>query len=84
MSKLGEITEGFGNLAKKKIGFSDEQVEATCQERMAICNSCENKTPSEKCGLCGCYLAAKTRSMGSECPDKKWLKKDLPSITTES
>lgn len=84
MSKLEEIADGYGNLAKKIVGFSSEEVEKTCQQRMAVCNSCENKTTTDRCGLCGCVLAAKTRSMGSECPDKRWLKKDLPTTTIES
>lgn len=58
---------------KNHIQGSQEELSAT---RMEICNSCEHKKPSEiigdRCGLCGCVLKFKTKSVDSTCPDGKW------------
>jgi hypothetical protein len=69
-----KITEGIKNTLLK-----DKFVEEVHEERMAICNSCTDKSTkcipgvSECCGLCGCSLAFKTRSLSSRCPANKWL-----------
>lgn len=67
------ILEGFTNVGKEMIGMADEEVESVAAERLAICHRCpflsENK---KRCDSCGCILAAKTRSMESECPEEKW------------
>lgn len=43
--------------------------------RMAICRACEHFQPTlTQCGLCGCFLEAKTRLVNYHCPeeDPKW------------
>ena len=71
--KKKEIFDGLANLTAEAIGMADEEVEKVAAERLAICHGCpfisENK---KRCESCGCILAAKTRSMDSECPEEKW------------
>jgi len=70
MGKLEEILSGWKNLIKK-----DPLVEIEAKRRAKICSDCPSarvKVGVLKCNECGCPLAAKTRSMGSECPLKKW------------
>lgn len=71
MSQIKEIFDGFKNLIFK----DDEKVEALAETRMKICFECTIRTDS-KCdrdkGGCGCYIKAKIRSVGSQCPLKKW------------
>ena len=80
MSKLNNIwqnrkliLEGIGNtLVKRKI------IEEIAKERKEICLSCPNlnqgcnKISGDCCGVCGCMIDFKTRSMKSSCPQSKW------------
>ncbi len=75
MSNTREIIDGYTNLAKAVFGVDDKFVEDMHKERIAHCNSCRHKTAGGRCDLCGCLLEAKTRSMGSKCPDGKWHEK---------
>jgi hydrogenase maturation factor HypF (carbamoyltransferase family) len=62
------------------------------QERLAICNACEehsfnkkdNKSlrPDAHCVECGCTLSAKTKCLTCECPLKKWGAQSLPDEHT--
>lgn len=74
MSKAGEIVEGWTNLVFKK-----EAVERIAKSRINICNTCphhsklhETTRIDDHCTACGCPLAAKTRSLQSECPKGLW------------
>lgn len=76
MGKAKEILEGWANLVIKK-----DFVEVVAQYRLDICNKCEynskrhkSNRPDVHCTKCGCTLAAKVRSMESECPIAKWPK----------
>tara|TARA_R100000541_G_scaffold13823_2_gene23182 strand:- start:6989 stop:7210 length:222 start_codon:yes stop_codon:yes gene_type:complete len=73
MSSIFEqIVNGYSNLVKSKLGISSEKDEEVFIARREICNACPEKTALDRCGICGCPLAAKTRSLVSNCPDKKW------------
>jgi len=57
----------------------NDSVEEVARKRMEICNGCQwhsskmlTKRPDVHCTKCGCTLAAKTRSLESSCPLKKW------------
>jgi hypothetical protein len=72
-----QILEGITNSL-----IRDEFVEDVAKARLEVCDGCPNKDiegtkcvmPGSKpcCGLCGCSLTFKTRSLSSECPDGKW------------
>lgn len=75
-----QIYEGIKNKVFKK-----EHVEDIAARRLRTCESCPHidkdgskcAVPGTKpcCGLCGCSLALKTRSLSSECADeenKRW------------
>jgi hypothetical protein len=79
MSKLNDIwenrkliLEGVGNfVAKNKV------VEEIAKERAAVCKSCPSlnvgcKSVSDCCGICGCNIGLKTRSLKASCPQQKW------------
>ncbi len=73
-NKIKEIGEGYLNLVIK-----DDVVEQVSALRMKVCGECihistKHKTirPDVHCTICKCPLAAKTRSMGSECPEGFW------------
>jgi hypothetical protein len=73
----GEILEGIKNNVFKK-----EHVEEIATERYSACQKCDKLDlegteclvpgTSPCCGECGCSLQLKLRSLGSECPLKKW------------
>ena len=76
------ILEGIKNNLFKK-----EHIELVAQDRMKKCSSCPHlNNTGEKClvpgtqpccGLCGCKLSWKLRSLSEECPDpenKRWEK----------
>ena len=65
-SKVSEIFNGWKNVV-----FPNEHVEKIAKARASICGQCEHNVKS-RCMKCGCPLIAKTRSMQSHCPLKKW------------
>lgn len=73
MNKAKEIVSGYTNLVKSSLNLTTEQEEELFNARTEICNVCENSVDNI-CKLCGCVLAAKTKSLYSSCPDnpKKW------------
>lgn len=62
-------------IEKSKIIIKDISLidETHANARLEICLSCEhyNKIIGN-CKLCGCFVKAKTKIKGSECPIKKW------------
>ncbi len=67
------IIDGFKNLAKEKLNVADPEIEDMAAKRMSICELCEHlRRDSGRCGECGCILAAKTRTVHSQCPIEKW------------
>lgn len=66
--KLGEIYSGWANLI-----FPNKEVEELAKQRAEHCSRCEHNV-NNTCSLCGCPLAAKTRSTKetNKCPIGKW------------
>ena len=72
-----QIFEGLRNSV-----FRKESVEAIASDRMEICNTCphidkkgskcEVPLTGPCCGLCGCSLKLKTRSLAAACDDARW------------
>lgn len=48
--------------------FTSQQV---VQERVAVCKFCEHRALS-MCTRCGCFIPAKVRFAGSNCPEGLW------------
>ena len=65
-NKISEIFNGWKNVV-----FPNEHVENIAKARASICAGCEYNIKN-RCKKCGCPLIAKTRSMESHCPLKKW------------
>jgi len=42
-------------------------------QRMAVCNSCPNKTAIGTCAICLCPLITKTKVLEEACPADKWI-----------
>ena len=88
---LGQIYEGWKN---HLLPEENEKafLQYVSQERLAICNACEehsfnkkdNKSlrPDAHCVECGCTLSAKTKCLTCECPLKKWGAQSLPDEHT--
>lgn len=69
-----EIYPGWKNLV-----FRDPEIEKIALRRIEVCHGCEklnravwHKKYGRKCGVCGCPVEAKVRSMSSKCPIDKW------------
>jgi len=57
--------------------FKTDKVEKIAKRRMKVCNKCRYKVVKEgklKCGICGCPLEKKVRSMrkSNRCPKGLW------------
>lgn len=65
-SKFQRIKEGWANLI-----FENAEVEKIAEKRAHLCASC-SKNVFEVCILCGCPLAAKTRSIDEKCDKGLW------------
>lgn len=63
--------------------FKKEHVELIAAKRLDICKTCDELDTTGKtcmvpgtqpcCGLCGCSLEFKTRSLSSKCDMGKWI-----------
>ena len=51
----------------------DEELEHYALKRIKICRQCEHYKMFI-CTQCGCFMPAKTRLKGAECPKQFWLK----------
>ena len=81
-NQLGQIKDGFVNLAKDQIGLLDGEIKAIAETRYRHClsctmrdnNSCSTNRSNEHIETgevtfgCGCYLQAKILSPSSKCP----------------
>ena len=88
---LGQIFEGWKNhlLPEER---TKAFIEHVSQERLAICEACEEHSSNKKdyksmrpdahCAECGCTLSAKTKCLTCECPFKKWEAQSLPDELT--
>jgi hypothetical protein len=75
---VDQVLSGYFNLF-----FKNTRVEIISRARMTVCNNCpymDKKgstcmVPGTQpcCSRCGCNLEAKTRSLESSCPEKKWI-----------
>lgn len=72
IKKAKEIAQGYGNLLKSALGVSKEKDLEVFAARRKICNSCEHRSNMNRCLVCGCPLAAKTKSLISNCPKGLW------------
>lgn len=88
MSKLTQIAEGWKNNLTPA-HYLDPKVIEISNERMSICNTCEEHSSNKKeytslrpdahCTNCGCTLSAKTKCLTCECPLKKWGAASTPT-----
>ena len=63
-----QIVEGWSNYV-----FENKEIEELAKLRLDVCLSCTHLNNHKlRCKLCGCYMAAKTRSKNAKCPVKKW------------
>lgn len=67
-----EIADGYKNLLKSKLGLSSEEDEKVFKARREICDACQFKSAMDRCLKCGCPLAAKTKSLITNCPEGHW------------
>ena len=67
MGRLSEIYNGWKNYTFKSL-----EIEELAKNRAKICVSCNKLRRNNTCKICGCYIPAKTRSLKSKCPEKKW------------
>ena len=65
MSTILNIVEGY-----RKLLMND--VTPKAEKRAETCDKCEFKTKLNTCSICKCYLPAKVRADGSNCPKDKW------------
>lgn len=79
---MKKIFEGFKNRLAPS-SAKREDIEKMAAERLQICRQCPSNSTNngyqglrcdEHCTICGCNLAAKTRSPSSKCPIGKWGK----------
>ena len=71
-----DIAEGYINLARKKVGVANVNIEEIAAERERICIGCtdgRNQVLVEgKCTKCGCVMEAKWRARNANCIIGKW------------
>jgi cytoskeletal protein CcmA (bactofilin family) len=71
MSKISEILNGWGGMARAGLGILESDKKVISENRLNICNECELRKIMF-CGKCGCLITAKVLSMESTCPINKW------------
>ncbi len=76
MGNPAAIVEGHINLARKKLGIANQEVEQLAALRLAHCGACKiNGNPGlidGRCSVCKCVMEAKARVLTAKCPVGKW------------
>lgn len=68
LDKFNEIYSGWKNYI-----FKSDEVEKIAINRLKICIECDKlNRKNNRCGVCGCPISAKVRSLKSSCPLKFW------------
>lgn len=77
--EVTNIIEGHANLALKKLGMPNEEVElmATLRERICRTQCTANNGDTflnneDRCTACNCKMEAKWRAIGAKCPVGTW------------
>lgn len=52
-------------------------------KRFAICKACPH-LKEDRCTLCGCFMKAKSKIPGAQCPIQKWKKVDNPTTSEKN
>lgn len=71
MDSIKNIASGWFNVVKDKLGILKPEVKIKAENRLKICSTCPQRK-GDSCGVCGCPLIAKCRSMESNCPIGRW------------
>ena len=75
MGCCDKIAHGASGIAKAALGI-DRVDGASWARRRAVCVACEHSTHSggrlSRCKLCDCFIGAKIRVKGEQCPEGKW------------
>jgi len=64
---IAAIVAGYARLAGYQVLAEEEIVE----HRQAICDPCPFRD-GEQCGVCSCFIEAKTRINTEQCPKRFW------------
>ena len=67
INKLQEIYNGWKNYA-----FPSEKVEELAKTRVKLCVECDKLKKNNTCGICGCFMLAKTKLKHMSCPKGFW------------
>jgi len=73
---LKDTVTHFKDIVVKAGQTLDEAIEENRKQgkiKLDICKQCENFNMSTRfCGICHCFMPAKTRIPGMKCPIDKW------------
>ena len=73
MGKLKSGAKSLFTIAKNAVKGVDQSVpKEVAEERLSICNSCENLTVTKQCNICFCFIHAKSKYRQEHCPLFKW------------
>lgn len=72
MNKIKDFLNSWTDLLMSSLNIKDntEEEKKILKDRLNICHECEYRKRFY-CGVCGCPLLAKVRSLNS-CPKNKW------------
>jgi hypothetical protein len=62
----------FDSFVRIKNGNDEKVTEQVYNSRMNICNACPKLLKTGNCGVCGCFVKAKTQYVDESCPINKW------------
>ena len=68
--RLGRWARGAKGLTKAALQI-DKAPATVIHERRGICHLCEH-LQNGRCDICKCYILAKARLLGEDCPIDKW------------
>lgn len=73
INKIDSFFSSMGRAAEAAMtpGVTVLAEPAFARQRRSICNGCPNLKGSQ-CGICGCFVAAKTKLITEKCPAGKW------------
>lgn len=53
--------------------FLDKETLDLSKKRLSMCQECKHfNSDTKRCGICSCFMEAKTRLRNANCPIEKW------------
>ena len=68
---ISNIATGWFNVVRGELGVLPDNIKQLAEKRLKSCSECPQRK-EKRCGVCNCFLTAKTKDIDSSCPINRW------------